>query len=114
MIAPPDSENERVSCCCQKTCWPKAKKRGASRDVHARYLFELATTPSVLGAGRGREYEGNCARVDNITRKHLRMRASNSPRFCDNAEGFARMCLILDGRGSSGTSPVCDWPPSFQ
>ena len=28
-------------------------------------------------AGRGREYEGNCARVDNITRTHLRVRASN-------------------------------------
>ena len=39
MIAPPDSENERVSCCCQKTCWPKAKKCGASRDVHARYMY---------------------------------------------------------------------------
>ena len=39
LIAPSDSENERVSCCCQKTCWPKAKKRGASRDVHARYMY---------------------------------------------------------------------------
>ena len=101
MIAPPDSENERVSCCCQKLAGPKAKKRSvvhASRDVHARYVptypFELATTPSALGAGRGREYEVNIARVDNVTRTHLRMRASNSLRFCDNAEGFARMCLI--------------------
>ena len=32
--------------------------------------------------------------LNNITWKHLRMRASNSLRFCDNAEGFARMCLI--------------------
>ena len=71
MIAPPDSENERVSCCCQKLAGPKAKKRGASRDVHARYRyvplpssFEVATTPSALGAGRGREYEVNCVRVE--------------------------------------------------
>ena len=47
----------------------------------------------LLGAGRGREYE-IIARVDNITRVHLRMRASNCHGFCDNAEGFARMCLI--------------------
>ena len=56
-----------------------------------RGTFELATTPSALGAGRGREYEVS---VDNITRTHLRMRASNRLGFCDNAEGFARMCLI--------------------
>ena len=59
-----------------------------------RGTFELATTPSALGAGRGREYEVNCAR-GNIAQKHLRMRASNSLRFCNNAEGFARMCLIV-------------------
>ena len=60
LIAPPDSENERVSCCCQKTCWPKAKKRGASRDVHARYTgSNYLRTHDHLGAGRGREYEGN-------------------------------------------------------
>ena len=28
---------------------------------------------------------------------HMRMRASNLLWFCDNAEGFARMCLIDSG-----------------
>ena len=35
LIAPSGSENERVSCFCQKLSGSKAKKRGASRDVHA-------------------------------------------------------------------------------
>ena len=56
-----------------------------------RGTFELATTPSALGAGRGREYEVNFARVEIIRGS---MHTSNSLRFCDNAEGFARMCLI--------------------
>ena len=51
MITPTVSENERVSYCCQKLAGPKAKKRGVSRDVHARYL-------------RTRDHEVNCARVE--------------------------------------------------
>ena len=62
--------------------------------------FILATTPSTfLGAGRGREYvycvRARASRMDNITRMHLRVRASNWSWFCDNVEGFACMCLIL-------------------
>ena len=51
MITPTVSENERVSYCCKKLAGPKAKKRGVSRDVHARYL-------------RTRDHEVNCARVE--------------------------------------------------
>ena len=40
---------------------------------------------------RGREYEVNFARVEIIRGS---MHTSNSLRFCDNAKGFARMCLI--------------------
>ena len=55
--------------------------------MHASSYFVVASMKLVLRECR--------ARVDIITRMHLRMRASNWHVFCDNAEGFARMCLIL-------------------
>ena len=58
LIAPADSENERV-----KLTGSKAKKLGVSRDMHASsYTTNTALPPT---------------RVDNIMRMHLRMRASN-------------------------------------
>ena len=33
-LTPPDCENERVKCCRRETFCSKAKKHGASRDVH--------------------------------------------------------------------------------
>ena len=99
MIAPPDSENERVSCCCQKLAGPKAKKRGASRDVHARYL--RTTTPGAWSRHMVASTKLS-ARAYAWKYYDLLMRAGNSLRFCDNAEGFARMCLILRERVRTG------------
>ena len=75
LIAPPDSENERVSCCCRKTYWLKLR----SVVLHVRCTRPRPAPVQALGAGRGREYEmaSPRARVDNIARMHQRMRASN-------------------------------------
>ena len=53
--------------------------------------FELATTPSALGAGRGRA-STKLAWI--ILRGRICACVLAIDRFCDNAEGFARMCLI--------------------
>ena len=66
MIAPQTAKTNEEAAVVKKLAGPKAKKRGASRDVHARCSIEASN-----------EYEVNCARVDNITRTHLRTRASN-------------------------------------
>ena len=64
----------------------------------ARELDTRDHAQRLQGTGRGREYAWSTvlrASVDNITRMHLRMRASNWLWFCDNAKGFARICLII-------------------
>ena len=81
---------------CSVTQRAKAKKRGASRDVHAMYVLPSNSrprpAPQVLGV---------VASTKLIARAWITLRGCICAcvlaidRFCDNAEGFARMCLIM-------------------
>lgn len=90
-VAPPDSKN--VSCYYRKTCWlPSTLKHSASRDLHAssRQIDSvLVITPTIV------LYIYN---VNRCVDSYICTCVLAIDEFCDNAEGFARMCLIYKSK----------------